>query len=135
MLLTGAAPSVATFYPGRWQIGPLADQLAEHSKSRRRRVLGYVLWRTTYDGFGGGSSGEFAASRIHGGQLGDLGRGGRAAVSSRSGNRWGWRERLMFIAVAAQTLFALRFWQDYPAYLEFEHQAIGNLPIGCQSMS
>lgn len=125
-LLIGAAlVLVATFYPDRWHVGSLVIKLRSVRNPAALAALGYLLWRSTYDGFGGWLKRRIAPLEVRGGRLSDWMRkvAGRFVVVWQS---WHWRERLTFIAVAAQVLFALRFWQDYPAYLEFERQVIGN---------
>jgi hypothetical protein len=126
MLLAAALTVSAAFNPGRWQIGPALISLRSMRNPMAVTALGYILWRTTYDGFGRWLKRRISGLESYGDQLG--------VWSKRVGVRfiavwlrWGWRERLTFAAVACQTFFALHFWQDYPAYLENEHEAIKNL--------
>ena len=126
MFLAAALTVTAAFFPGRWQIGPALISLRSMRNPLAATVLGYVLWRSTYDGFGQWFKRRIRSLENYGDQLGVWSkRVGRRFVAAWL--RWGWRERLMFAAVAGQTFFALHFWQDYPAYLENEHRAIDNL--------
>jgi hypothetical protein len=126
MFLAAALTVSAAFFPGRWQIGPVLISLRSMRNPLAATVLGYVLWRMTYDGFGQWFKRRIRGLENYGDQLGVWSRRvGRRFVAVWL--RWGWRERLIFTAVASQTFFALHFWQDYPAYLENEHQAIDNL--------
>jgi hypothetical protein len=126
MLLVGAVLTiVATIYPDRWHLGPVLIKLRSVRNPAALAVLGYLLWRTTYDGFGAWVKRRIAPVEVQSGRLGDWLR--RVAERFVALWRvWGWRDRLMFVAVAAQAFFAMRFWEDYPAYLEFERQVIGN---------
>jgi hypothetical protein len=126
ILLSGAALTlIATFYPDRWQFGPVLIKLRSVRNPAALAVLGYLLWRTTYDGFGGWLMRRLTPLEFQGGRLSDwLQRVARRFV--QLWQSWRWRERLTFVVVATQVLFVLRFWQDYPAYLEFERQVIGN---------
>jgi hypothetical protein len=125
MLLAAALTVSAAFYPGRWQFGPVLISLRSMRNPMAVTVLGYILWRTTYDGFGRWLKRRISGLESYGDQLGVWSK----QVARRFiavWLRWGWRERLIFAAVACQTFFALRFWQDYPAYLENEHLATAN---------
>jgi hypothetical protein len=125
LLLGVALTASATFFPGRWQIGPLLISLRSVRNPVAALVLGYILWRTTYDGFGGWLKRRISRLEGYGDCLGEW----ILRITRRffaTWLRWGWRERLMFTAIACQTFFALRFWQDYPAYLENERRAIAN---------
>ncbi|HKD38533.1 MAG TPA: hypothetical protein VKB78_17090, partial [Pirellulales bacterium] len=126
VMLSGAVlVLVATFDPDRWQIGPLTIKLRSVRNPAALAVLGYLLWRTTYDGFGGWLKRRIAKLEFQGDRVGDwlLAAARRFMVAWRS---WKWRERATFVLVAAQVFFTLHFWQDYPAYLEFERQVIAN---------
>lgn len=126
LVLMGAALTVmAMLFPHRWSIGPLSVGVRSVRNPLALLVLGYVMWRTTYDGFGSWLKRRIASLEFYGDRLGAW----MWRVLLRFGaqwQRWGWRERAMFAAVAAQTFFTLHFWQDYPAYLENERRAIAN---------
>jgi hypothetical protein len=125
MLLGAVLTLAATFFPDRWQIGPFHISLRSMRNPAALLALGYYLWRTTYDGFGGWLKRRIGGLERYGDQLGVWSkRVARRFVAVWL--RWGWRERAIFAAVACQAYFALRFWEGYPAYLDFEHQAIAN---------
>src|SRR5260221_7737974 len=99
MFLAAALAVSAAFFPGRWQVGPMLISLRSMRNPVAVTVLGYVLWRSTYDGFGQWFKRRIRGLENYGDQLG--------VWSKRVGlrffavwRRWGWRERLMFSAVA-----------------------------------
>ncbi len=125
VLLGAMLTLCAALFPQRWYFGPVMIGLRSVRNPLAILVLGYIMWRTTYDDFGRWLKDLTGPVEIYGDRLGTwlLRLGQRFLATWR---RWGWRERVMFAAVACQTFFTLHFWQDYPAYLENERRAIAN---------
>src|SRR5260370_29734511 len=115
MFLAAALTVSAAFFPGRWQIGPVLISLRSMRNPLAATVLGYVLWRMTYDGFGQWFKRRIRGLDNYGDQLGVWSRRvGRRFVAVWL--RWGWRERVMFTAGAPRPFFRRHFCQDYPGY-------------------
>jgi hypothetical protein len=116
---------VATFAPYRYRIGPISISMRGVRNPMLGLLIGYILWRTTYDGFGrwmkdridrlGGASGEFGTQARH-----------CYLRSLDLWKNWGWRQRTMLVLVVCQGLFVLRFWQAYPVLLDNERMAQAN---------
>jgi hypothetical protein len=125
MLLCAALTAAATLAPGQWDIGPVALSLRSVRNPVFGLIVGYLMWRMTYDGYGLWLKRRLIRLEGYGNGIGQ-----RAPDAWRQfrdlWKRWGWGARLVFVAVAAQTLFVLRFWQNYPSNLEFERQALEN---------
>jgi len=132
MMLCAVGLTVGTFAPNRYRIGPISISLRGLRNPTVGLLIGYVLWRMTYDGFGewlkvrvdrfSGATGRF------GGAAGQFGAQARRFVfrSRELWKNWGWRQRTMFAVVICQGLFVLRFWQTYPAVMDYERMARAN---------
>lgn len=117
---------IATFAPYRYQIGPLHLSFRGVRNPLAVLIIGYLMWRTTYDGFGhwlktrldriGGTSREF-----------NLFLRNFCLRSWQLWNAWGWRQRAMLLLAVAQSVFILRVWQGYPTFLDFEREAHANM--------
>ncbi len=89
-------------------------------------LLGYLMWRTTNDGFGhwlkmrldriGGTSAAFNEYLRN-----------FCSRALRLWQTWGWRQRAMLVLAVAQGMFILKFWQKYPSILDFEREAHANM--------
>ena len=123
MLLGAALTVLAVLAPGHWRIGPLTVGLRSVRNPVLAMVVGYIMWRTTFDGFGYWLQRRLTRLDAAGSQLGELARQvpGRFRELWR---RWGWRERAVFVVVACQTLFVLRFWENYPSNLAQEREGL-----------
>lgn len=117
--------TIATFAPYRYRIGWLSISLRGARNPMMGLLASYAIWRATYDGFGRwlkvrmsrveGAADEFGAElrRICGRTI-------------ELWKFWGWRQRALLVLVIWQAIFVLRFWQTYPAVLDFERAAQAN---------
>ena len=125
MLICAFGIAVGTFAPYRYQIGPIEISLRGVRNPTLGLLAGYFLWRLTYDG-----TGEWLKRRVDriGGAAGQFGAHARQFVarSRELWKHWGWRQRTMFAILICQALFVVRFWQTYPAVLDFERMAQAN---------
>jgi hypothetical protein len=125
IMIFAVAVAIGTFAPYRYRVGPISISLRGVRNSMLGLLIGYVLWRSTYDGYGrwlkdrtdriGGAAGEF---------------GGQARQcyfrSRELWRNWGWRQRTLLLVMICQAIFVVRFWQTYPALLDFEREAQAN---------
>ena len=117
---------IATFAPYRYQLGPLHLSFRGVRNPLAALLIGYLMWRTTYDGFG-----HWLKHRID--RIGDTSREFNSFLrnffsrSLRLWKAWGWRQRAMLLLAVAQCLIIVRFWQTYPARLDFEREAHANM--------
>ena len=117
MFLFSLSVVMAIVAPQHYRIGPLRVSFDGVLKPVIEWLAAYVVWRSTYDGFGAWlrrwlSPLERLIDRVFA-QL-------RAAVPRlrEQWRRWGWRERLVLAAVGCQVLLAVRSWDGYPRQLE-----------------
>jgi hypothetical protein len=122
MLFCAALTAAATLAPTQWEIGPVALSLRSVRNPAFGLIVGYIMWRMTYDGYGLWVKRRLLRLEGYGNGIGQRAPGVWRQFRELW-RRWGWRERSVFAVVAAQALFVLRFWQGYPSYLAQERQA------------
>lgn len=122
MLLCGLLTAAATLAPSQWEIGPMALSLRSVRNPVFGLIVGYIMWRMTFDGYGQWLKRRLRRLEGYGNGIGQQAPGVWRHFRDLW-SRWGWRERLVFAFVALQALFVLRFWQSYPSYLAQERQA------------
>jgi hypothetical protein len=116
----------ATFAPWRSQVGPITISFRGVRNPMLGLLAAYFLWRLTYDGYGSWLKDRI--DRIEGAS-GDFGLHVRQRYLRVRAlwQGWGWRQRAMLLLLGCQTIFVLRFWQSYPALLDFERDAQANM--------
>jgi len=122
MLIGTFGITVATFAPNRYRIGPLSVSTRGIRNPMLGLLAGYVLWRTTYDGFG-----RWLKDRTD--WIGPPAIAYASRSFARSLDRWrqwGWRLRTMFVLTICQALLVLRFWSAYPALLDYQRYSQEN---------
>ena len=122
MLIFAVALAVGTFAPYRFRIGPFSISLRGVRNPMLGLLAGYIVWRTTYDGFG-------SWLKRWTDRIGDPA-GGHAkrnfARAFELWRTWGWRQRTMLLVLICQAIVVAQFWQTYPTLLNFEREAQAN---------
>jgi hypothetical protein len=125
MFVFAALAVFVAIAPGRHQIGSLAISMRSLRNPVCGMALAYIVWRATYDGFGG-----WLLHRLWPLESGSqwlIAYGRRTFANFLATWRsWDWRGRCMFALVAGQALLVARFWEDYPSVLSFERMAMAN---------
>jgi hypothetical protein len=119
---------LSIFAPYRYEIGPIKISFRMVRNPMIGMLIGYVMWRMTYDGFG-----AWLKNRVRwaagGGREYDVYLTSVLRRWFQLWKGWKWRERAMLLLVLVQAGFVVRIWQRYPSLLEFEREAHANMFI------